>query len=95
MKKDEKYITVNGKLCVTTAVAAMRLGVTQGRVLHFIHEKRLSSIQLEEGGTHYIEVESLENLEKIERPIGRPSTKTSIKPPAEKASKKTTKKGTK
>lgn len=88
MEKDEQYITVNGKRCVTTAVAAMRLGVTQGRVLHFIYEKRLSSIQIEEGGTHYIEVKSLEDLEKIERPVGRPSTKTAATPAVKKAFKK-------
>jgi hypothetical protein len=87
MKKDEKYITVNGKRCVTTSVAAERLGVSQGRVLHFIHDNRLTSIQLEEGGTHYIEVESLEALEKIKRPPGRPSKKAATKKAAKKGGK--------
>lgn len=88
MNKDEKYITVNGKQCVTTATAAKRLGVTPGRVLHFIHEKRLSSIQLEEAGTHYIEVESLEMLEKVQRLVGRPSKKKAGKTAAKKTRKK-------
>jgi hypothetical protein len=91
MAKPSKTITVNGENCVTTAKAALRLGVTKGRVLHFIHEERLRSIQLEENGAHYIPVADLDAFAKAERPRGRPSTKTGAKP-AKKAAKKVGKK---
>lgn len=89
MTKPSKTITVNGEECVTTANAAKRLGVTKGRVLHFIHEERLRSIQLEEEGAHYIPVDSLEGFARLKRERGRPKKATgAVKAPAKKSSKK-------
>lgn len=95
MAKPSKTITVNGENCVTTANAAERLGVTKGRVLHFIHEERLRSIQLEEDGAHYIPIAELEAFAKVKRERGRPSTKTGAKPAGKKAAKKSARKSAK
>jgi hypothetical protein len=95
MAKPSKTINVNGEDCVTTADAAARLEVSKGRVLHFIHEQRLRSIQFEENGAHYIPITSLEEFAKLRRPRGRPkpeAVKASKKPAAKKASRKSAKK---
>jgi hypothetical protein len=85
-----KTIELNGVLCVTTKTAAERLSVSERRVLQFLEEKRLQSIQIESGGPHYITVESLERMAKFERPPGRPK-KEKVKAPVKKSSKKATK----
>jgi len=86
-----KIIEVNGRQCVKAKVAAERLNVSERRVLQFIAENRLESIQIEEGGAHYIPLESLEEIEKVERPTGRPK-KGSAKSKAKKSAKKSSKK---
>jgi hypothetical protein len=86
MAKPSKTIHVNGEDCVTTADAAARLEVSKGRVLHFIHEQRLRSIQLEENGAHYIPIQSLEEFAKLERQHGRPKPKSA--PPSKKTAGK-------
>lgn len=92
MSEDKiKIIEVNGRRCVRTSVAAERLNVSERRVLQFIEEKRLESIQLEEGGKHYIPLESLEELERVERTTGRPK-KEVAQPAPKRQSKKSSKK---
>ncbi len=86
-----KIVELNGRRCVKAKVAAERLNVSERRVLQFISEKRLESIQIEEGGVHYIPLESLEELERVERPTGRPK-KEIAKPKANKSAKKSSKK---
>lgn len=86
-----KIVELNGRRCVKAKVAAERLNVSERRVLQFIADKRLESIQIEEGGAHYIPLESLEELEKVERPTGRPK-KGGAKPKAKKSAKKLSKK---
>jgi hypothetical protein len=86
-----KIVEVNGRQCVRTGVAAERLNVSERRVLQFIEEGRLESIQLEEGGAHYIPLESLEELERVERPTGRPKKETA-QLTAKKRAKKSAKK---
>jgi hypothetical protein len=61
--------------------------------LQFLEEERLESVQLEEGGKHYILLESLDAFQKVERKRGRPSTGTTnsgtkAKKPARKKVKK-------
>ncbi len=86
-----KIVELNGRRCVKAKVAADRLNVSERRVLQFIAEQRLESIQIEEGGAHYIPLESLEELEKVDRPTGRPK-KAVTKPKAEQSAKKPSKK---
>ncbi len=95
--KDKEIIELpDGRKCVTTATAATRLKVIKRRVLHFLEEKRLESVQLEEGGKHYILLESLEAFQKLERKRGRPSkATTSNGAGTKKAAKKKAKKGKK
>ena len=75
---------------MTTATAAKRLKVISRRVLHFIEEMRLESVQLEEGGKHYILLESLEAFQKVERKRGRPSKATANSRVGKESSKKKT-----
>ena len=88
--KDKEIIELpDGRECVTTATAAKRLKVIKRRVLHFLEEKRLESVQLEEGGKHYILLNSLEAFQKVERKRGRPSKAAATKGAgAKKAAKK-------
>jgi hypothetical protein len=87
----------DGRKVVTTPKAAKRLKVISRRVLQFIGEGRLESVQIEEGGKHYVLLESLEAFEKIPRQRGRPKVdiepvRTKPKAPGKKAVKKRAKK---
>jgi hypothetical protein len=86
----------DGRKVVTTPKAAKRLKVISRRVLQFIQEGRLESVQIEDGGKHYVLLDSLEAFERIPRHRGRPKTEAEPgkkrKAPAKKLTKKKIKK---
>lgn len=60
---------------LTTAEAAARLGVSRGRVLHLIRDKRLPATK--HGRDWVIRENDLEQLRRL--PVGRPSKARGVK----------------
>jgi hypothetical protein len=83
----------DGRKVLTTPNAAKRLKVISRRVLQFIKDGRLESVQIEEGGKHYVLLDSLETFAKLPRRRGRPVSASTIE--AKPAAKKTARKASK